>query len=234
MHFPTFFLFTAVDLSLGKTDISSFTDEQRISIISADAIDNLYAFPADMPVSEWKTILCDESGNVRKVIWAKYDDGEFYGFSQFRFAFLPENIIELFLFAQDIKGTLETADLPQGIHMLDIAENRFYGTFDAANLPPAMRILEAGENSFSGRIALEAMPPTIRHIDFSNNEISGEIQLTDLLSNLMYLYLNGNGIVQDRLVIDALSERVKEIDLRGNAFHEVVWVDGNADNRVRM
>ena len=181
----------AIDSSLGRVDISSFTDQTLVEMLVSEFSDESKRLFQDdsgafRDVCTWQDFSCDADGRLTVI----------YGYGQFdgtiEFAYLPSKLEEFTVDYSELYGTLETSVLPACMRRFSILDGKFHGTVDFTSLPKRMEYFNVACNTFTGSAVLDSLPDNLVTLNVYQNQFSGTLCLTNLPLSLMNLSVSNN------------------------------------------
>ena len=207
----------AVDNGLGRFDMHSLTDECRMELMLEGLTDKSKANfeNADgsyQPVCSWSITKCDADKRVVQIYtYIPHMDLE----GTISLDFVPPlvrqiKLASVLIFGNQLRGTINTADLPEVLEELDVQSHEFGGTVDMTTLPNCLKNLNASANLLSGTLCLSNLPPKIEEIDLERNTFCGEIRLVNIPETLKSVYLGENSF-----------NGIAVVSVRSNLFVEI-------------
>mmetsp|Transcript_19484 Transcript_19484/g.30531 ORF Transcript_19484/g.30531 Transcript_19484/m.30531 type:complete len:240 (-) Transcript_19484:43-762(-) len=202
-------LFTS-DSSLGKVDKSFFSQQTLMELFidemtPKDCILGVeFTSPYLKDIGEWAGIVVTE-GTVASTNWDTMGlegsirleyllmTAERVDIQNNRFAgtvslqSLHEGIIDLNLFSNSLRGSLDFTRLPDSLKSLNAHANRFTGSIDLTHLPAGMNFLDLGRNCLSGTLDFTNLPLEMDSLYLQINNFSGSCDFSHLPPSLKFL-----------------------------------------------
>ena len=205
--------------NLARFNLGDLTTQSRMELLIADfdasTTERFFEANGDhKSISEWKWVVCDDEGEVKKLQWGQYF--EFEDETSFSLAVVPDTVTHLQLEYNNLCGTLETIDLPTALIRLNLSGNGFTGTVNTSNIPRKVEYFFVIDNALSGPVDFQRFPSSVRVIGLAGNRFSGEVLLHHLPSGVRYVYLQGNDF-SGKADFENVPDSVVRIDLQNNA-----------------
>ena len=214
-------LLRAADLSLGKVDKGSLSDQTLMELLfdglTEDSKDSFILDGAYTDACLWPGVSCNENHSVEKIAIIN-----FFFEGTVSFDYLPPHLTEFSMPTRAFKqkrlvGTLDTAEMPRKMQKFDIFWNAISGTVDMTSLPPSLSHLNLARNNFSGTCDLTALPESMTYLSVARNQLTGSIALDALPNSLETLILSFNSF-SGTLCFDKLPEKLGKLILQSNKF----------------
>ena len=201
-------IFATIDMSLGRLDYDSLSDQARMEIFVSPMSENLQKKLQDangnfLDICEWYFVECDAEGNVDRIRLNLSEDTKCPIFSyippsvrifsykrakycSFTQADLPPNLCEFSIESTQLLSEIDLKDFASNLQNITIDCCAMQGTCDARQLPESLINLNVAWNNLNGSLSLDNLPRPMTHFLAENNEFSGKL-LIDKLPAGMYL-----------------------------------------------
>ena len=218
----------AADVSTGRLDFASLSDQTCLELLIAGAADEFKARYQDengefLDICEWGShgmfpaIKCDEA---KSVVSVKFKGMK--GKGPLQLDFIPSNVTSFriylsFIGDECMGGTITTALLPQALKEFEVSGQALTGGFNLCALPETLQMVDVAINELEGLCDFSALPKGLQILRLQQNKFSGSIVLDSLPEALENLNLSYNAL-SGTLDFAHLCPALRRLDLSNNAF----------------
>ena len=206
-----------IDPSLGRADISSFSDQTLMELL-IDGFEDSFKRPFRnkdgdyIDACAWPFAICDSERNVLEYIYTIPGNT-----GSVALEYIPLKMQKFSIMNSNLDGSISTQKLPDTLRDFKIGSTTFSGEVDFTHFPPLMEVIFLSYNIFQGSCDLTSLPKPLVLLDARSNVFSGSISLCSLPQNLKRLDLRQNEL-WGSLDFDKLPQTITRLLLSRNRF----------------
>mmetsp|Transcript_20885 Transcript_20885/g.32577 ORF Transcript_20885/g.32577 Transcript_20885/m.32577 type:complete len:220 (-) Transcript_20885:27-686(-) len=179
------------DISLGKVDKSSFSQQTLMELVIEKITDN-------------KEKICGDAENPKDLL--------FWCMPIWGLKLEHEEVTRISLYKGGFKGSLQLEWLPSSVQYCSFSFNDLSGTVNLVELPESLEELLLNANNFEGPVCLTRLPPKMSRLRLDENRFCGSVDLTNLPASMEKLLLRTNRF-EGKSDFSLLPEGLKELDV---------------------